>query len=128
MTAADGGSPRREGFQAGEGKVLACLLDVAALLTPLARSDRPEWSLDRRRYDCGMTTKVAISLPDEVLESARQAVSDGRADSLSGYIAATLAERQGYEDLAALLADMAKETGGPSEKDRLWARRALGLS
>ena len=74
-----------------------------------------------------MTTKIAISLPDEVLQSARRAVRDGRASSLSGYIATTLAERQAYEDLATLLADMAAETGGPSEDDRLWARRALGL-
>jgi hypothetical protein len=74
-----------------------------------------------------MTTKVAISLPDDVLASARQAVTEGRASSLSGYIASTLAERQGYEDLAELLADMAAETGKPSEADRVWARRALGL-
>ena len=74
-----------------------------------------------------MTTKIAISLPDEVLAAARQAVSEGRAGSLSGYIAATLAERQDYEDLSALLAEMATETGGPSKADRRWARRALGL-
>lgn len=74
-----------------------------------------------------MTTKIAISLPDEVLTAARRAVSEGRANSLSGYIAATLAERQDYEDLAALLADMAAEAGGPSKADRRWARRALGL-
>jgi hypothetical protein len=74
-----------------------------------------------------MTTKVAISLPDEILTAARRAVSEGRANSLSGYIAATLAERQGYEDLAALLADMAAETGEPSDDDRRWARHALGL-
>jgi antitoxin ParD1/3/4 len=61
-----------------------------------------------------------------VLASARRAVDEGRASSLFGYIAATLAERQDYEDLAALLADMAAETGGPSEDDRHWARRALG--
>ncbi len=78
-------------------------------------------------YDCGMTTKIAISLPDEVLATARQAVDEGRASSLSGYIASTLAERQDYEDLAALLAEMAAETGGPSNEDRRWARRALGL-
>lgn len=83
--------------------------------------------ISRRWYDTGMTTKIAISLPDDVLASARQAVRDGRASSLSGYIAATLAERQDYEDLAALLADMAAETGRPSEEDRLWARQALGL-
>ena len=80
-----------------------------------------------RGYDCGMTTKIAISLPDEVLATARQAVDEGRASSLSGYIAATLAERQDYEDLAALLGEMAAETGGPSDEDRRWARQALGL-
>jgi hypothetical protein len=74
-----------------------------------------------------MTTKVAISLPDDVLAAARQAVADGRANSLSGYIASTLAERQDYEDLAELLAEMAAESGGPSDEDRRWARRALGL-
>ena len=75
-----------------------------------------------------MTAKIAISLPDEVLATARQAVDEGRASSLSGYIVTTtLAERQDYEDLAALLAEMAAETGGPSHEDRRWARRALGL-
>ncbi len=74
-----------------------------------------------------MTTKIAISLPDEVLAAARQAVADGRASSLSGYISSTLAERQDYEDLAELLAEMAGETGRPSDADRRWARRALGL-
>jgi hypothetical protein len=54
-----------------------------------------------------MTTKVAISLPDDVLASARQAVADGRASSLSGYISSTLVERQDYEDLAELLAERA---------------------
>lgn len=75
-----------------------------------------------------MTTKIAISLPEDVLAAARAAVGEGRAASLSGYIATTLAERQNHEDLAALLAEMAAETGSPSDEDRAWARRALGLS
>jgi Arc/MetJ-type ribon-helix-helix transcriptional regulator len=74
-----------------------------------------------------MTTKIAISLPDEVVSAARRAVADGRASSVSAYIAVTLAERQDYEDIAALLADMAAESGSPSIEDRRWARAALGL-
>jgi antitoxin ParD1/3/4 len=74
-----------------------------------------------------MTTKIAISLPDEVVSAARRAVADGRATSVSAYIAVTLAQRQEYEDLAALLADMAAESGSPSAEDRSWARAALGL-
>jgi hypothetical protein len=74
-----------------------------------------------------MTTKIAVSLPDEVVSAARQAVRDGRAPSVSAYIATTLAERQDYENLATLLAEMAADTGGPSPEDRRWARTALGL-
>jgi Arc/MetJ-type ribon-helix-helix transcriptional regulator len=74
-----------------------------------------------------MTTKIAISLPDAVVSAARRAVTDGRATSVSAYIAATLTERQDYEDLAALLAEMAAEAGAPSSEDRRWARTALGL-
>lgn len=74
-----------------------------------------------------MTTKVTIGLPDQVLATARQAVDEGHASSLSGYIAAALSERHDYEDLAALLAEMVAETGQPSDEDRRWARRALGL-
>jgi Arc/MetJ-type ribon-helix-helix transcriptional regulator len=75
-----------------------------------------------------MTTKIAISLPDELAETARDAVREGRAPSVSAYIAAALAERHDYEDLAKLLAEMAAETGSPSSEDRQWARTALGLA
>ena len=34
-----------------------------------------------------MTTKLAVSLPDELAEQARQAVREGRAASVSAYIA-----------------------------------------
>ena len=75
-----------------------------------------------------MTTKIVVSLPDEQVAAARRAVSEVRAASVSAYIAGALAERAGYDQLAALLADMAAESGPPSEEDRVWARRALGLA
>ena len=79
------------------------------------------------RYDAGMTTKIAVSLPDEQVAAARRAVAEGRAPSVSAYVASALAEKSDYDDLAALLADMAAEGGPPSDDDRIWARRALGL-
>jgi hypothetical protein len=39
----------------------------------------------------------------------------------------SLAQRQDDEDLTALLADMAAQTGPPTDDDRRWARTALGL-
>jgi len=74
-----------------------------------------------------MTTKIAISLPDELVTTARQAVADGRASSVSAFIGAALAEHKEYEDLASMLAEMAAEAGDPSPEDRRWARTALGL-
>jgi Arc/MetJ-type ribon-helix-helix transcriptional regulator len=61
----------------------------------------------------GMTRKIAISLPDELVEHARQAVASGRAASVSGYVAAALEERRQTEDLAAMLDEMLAESGGP---------------
>jgi Arc/MetJ-type ribon-helix-helix transcriptional regulator len=74
-----------------------------------------------------MTMKIAISLPDEHVAAARRAVADGRAPSVSAYVAQTIAERLEYEDVAALLAEMAAATRPPDDDDRRWARTALGL-
>lgn len=74
-----------------------------------------------------MTTKIAVSLPDEEVAAARLAVAEGRAPSVSAYVASALAQRSAYDDLAQLLAEMAAEAGPPTEEDRAWARRALGL-
>ena len=75
-----------------------------------------------------MTTKIAVSLPDELVAAAREAVAAGRATSVSGYIAEALEEHGRYADLASLLAEMAGEAGPPDPADRAWARAALGLS
>jgi Arc/MetJ-type ribon-helix-helix transcriptional regulator len=76
----------------------------------------------------GMTRKkIAITLPEEQVEAARHAVADGRAASVSAYISEALARRDADEELREMLAEMAAEYGPPSEADRAWARRALGL-
>ncbi len=85
--------------------------------------DFPPWA----RYSYGMTTKIAVSLPDELVVGARKAVAEGRAPSVSAFIAGALEEQSRYGGLADLLAEMAAEAGPPTERDRDWARRALGL-
>lgn len=76
----------------------------------------------------GMTsTKIAVSLPTELVAQAQRAVAEGRAASVSGYVARALEEQAKLDDLASLLDDMLAETGGPltiSEKKA--ADRALG--
>lgn len=74
-----------------------------------------------------MTTKIAISLPDEQVRAAKQAVADGRAASVSALVSEALAEKLQTESLAALVADIIAEDGPPSAEDYEWARHALRL-
>lgn len=80
-----------------------------------------------RRYALGMTTKIAVSLPDELVAAARRAVGEGRAPSVSAFVAAALNEHSRYGQLADLLSEMSAEAGAPTQGDRDWARHALGL-
>lgn len=77
------------------------------------------------RYDFGMTTKIAISLPDDLVAQARRAVAEGRAGSVSAYVAAALAERGRRESLVAVLAGMNAELGPPADEDVAWAKSSL---
>lgn len=70
--------------------------------------------------------KIAISLPDGLAERARKAVRQGRAASVSAYIASALADRIQQDELSTLLDEMLAETGGPlTPAERRAADRAL---
>jgi Arc/MetJ-type ribon-helix-helix transcriptional regulator len=76
----------------------------------------------------GMTTsKIAVSLPSELVEQAQRAVAEGRSPSVSAYVARALEEQAKLDDLASLLTEMLAETGGPlTTAERKAADRALG--
>jgi Arc/MetJ-type ribon-helix-helix transcriptional regulator len=78
----------------------------------------------------GMTkSKVAVSLPSELVDRARRAVKERRAASVSAYVADALEEKVKLDDLAAMLDAMLEETGGPMTRaERRAADRALGLT
>jgi hypothetical protein len=63
----------------------------------------------------------------DALCSAGAGVAEGRAASVSAYVAHALAETAKLDDLASLLDEMLAETGGPlTAKERKAADRALG--
>jgi Arc/MetJ-type ribon-helix-helix transcriptional regulator len=72
-----------------------------------------------------MTTKIAVSLPDELVEEARQAVREGRADSVSAYVAEAMSERTRRDTLRSLLDDLDQELGAPSRYAERWAGQQL---
>jgi antitoxin ParD1/3/4 len=72
--------------------------------------------------------KIAITLPEEQVAAARQAVTEGRAASVSAYISQALARRTADEEMAEIIAEIYAETGGqPTEEERVQARRELGI-
>lgn len=77
----------------------------------------------------GMTPrkeKIAVTLPPELVASAKRAVDSGRASSVSAYIAEALAEKEERDDLRVLLDEMLEETGGPvTDAERRWADEIL---
>lgn len=75
----------------------------------------------------GMTTsKIAVSVPSEVLTRARAAVRKGRGASLSAYVSAALDQKLMQDELDELLDEMLAETGGPLTSSELRrAREAL---
>lgn len=63
----------------------------------------------------GMTakSKIAVTLPADLVDAARTAVKAGRAASVSAYVAGALRQRSEVDDLDDLLDEMLAATGGP---------------
>ena len=85
-----------------------------------------------RKVDVGMIgsmtrQKIAITLPEEQVAAARRAVAEGRAASVSAYISQALARRTAEEEMAEMIAEIYAKAGEPTEEDRAWARRVLGV-
>lgn len=64
----------------------------------------------KRRHDSTMNTMaISVSLPEAQVETAKQAVIEGRAESLSAYISDALSLAEQRDQLSRLLDDMKQE-------------------
>lgn len=62
----------------------------------------------------GMTTsKIAITVPDDVLKRAKTAVRRGRAPNLSAYVSGAIRDKVLLDDLESMFEEMLAESGGP---------------
>lgn len=72
--------------------------------------------------------KIAVSLPAHAVKRARRAVRQGRAGSVSAYVAAAIDEMAKLDDLAAMLDEMLAESGGPlTASEQREADHLLGI-
>lgn len=69
-----------------------------------------------------------MSLPDHLVDAAVAAVQEGRASSVSAYVAEALAEKSSGETLEQFLSDWRRRVGDPTPEETAWADRALGGS
>lgn len=74
-----------------------------------------------------MTAKIAVSLPDHLVEEARAAVAAGRATSVSAYVAEALAEKSRRRTLSEVLDEMDAELGAPAVAAVARAARVLDV-
>lgn len=81
--------------------------------------------MTQQRYDSGMTVKITVSLPDELVEQARVAVEQHRAASVSAYVADALRSYEARYTLDDFLDEMDAELGPPGPEAEAWARSVL---
>lgn len=72
--------------------------------------------------------KIAVSLPKDQIEAARQAVANGQAPSVSAYVSDALARVKRDASLAGLVAQLIAEDGTPTAADYAWADDVLARS
>lgn len=74
-------------------------------------------------------SRITVTIPEQLARSVRTAVDDGRAESVSAYVAAALEHYGRTETLRELLDGWwaADPDGPPSEDERASARAELGL-
>lgn len=68
--------------------------------------------------------KLTITLPKAVVRRVRRAVRR-RGGTVSGYVAHAVTKYETEQGLRALLDDLDREFGSPSEEDRRWAERVI---
>jgi Arc/MetJ-type ribon-helix-helix transcriptional regulator len=72
-----------------------------------------------------MTSKIAVSLPDDLVMDARRAVERGQAASVSAYVAEALAMRRRQDTIESVLDALDAEFGPVDADVQDWAVRTL---
>jgi hypothetical protein len=76
-------------------------------------------------YVVGMTSKIAISLPDQTLQRAKAAVRQGKARNVSNYIALLVDQASASESFEAMIEEWLRESNATPREIRRAEQRAL---
>lgn len=87
---------------------------------------RPAYDL-LQCYASSMRTRVTVTVDEDAVRAAEDAVAAGRAPSVSAWVASAMSERAHRENLAVVLAEIRAELGPATDEETAWARSVLGL-
>lgn len=71
------------------------------------------------------TTKITVTVPEELAEYIRTEVDAGRFDSVSAYITRAAEQMRDIDPLDVLIASMIAEGGPPDESHQAWVDDAM---
>lgn len=73
-------------------------------------------------------TKIAVTLPPELVAEAKRAVAEGRAPSVSAYVAEAVASHSERHSLRGYVDALIAEYGPPASEDYAWADEQIAKS
>ena len=71
------------------------------------------------------STKITVTLPEDLASYIRQQVATGEFDSVSAFVAQATESMRDFEPLDLLVASMIAETGEPDDRAEAWADAAM---
>lgn len=72
-------------------------------------------------------SKIAVSMPSNLVSRVRRAVARGQAPSVSAYVTQAIEARAENDELMELLQQLDRKHGKPDPEATRWARQVLGL-
>lgn len=71
------------------------------------------------------STKITVTLPEELVAYIRGQVASGEFDSVSAFVAQATESMRDFEPLDLLVASMIAEAGEPDDQAEAWAEAAM---
>ncbi len=74
------------------------------------------------------TTKITVTVPEELAGHIRREVEEGRYASVSAFVTRAAESMRDFEPLDLLIASMIAETGTPDEAADAWVEQAMAAA
>lgn len=74
------------------------------------------------------TTKITVTVPEELAAHIRREIEHGRYASVSAFVTRAIESMRDFEPLDLLIASMIAETGQPDEAAQVWVEQAMATA